>query len=234
MKKLIVGIDPSINSTAMYMSLDDKSFTKMVLIASNKITRTKTGNLTKWFSLTSEKMDLIEYDPYKASDSNTDNQKQKIVIANKKANRIIKEIKKVLQNHEVGEVKVRIEGYSYMSATSSIIDLVSFGSIIRSKVLEEGFDFTEVTPSSLKQNSCQYAYGLTDIGKRKPKLIAVSPDGVKGGSFKKPHMLKAFLNTDQDLLPIDKLNPILSSRNVPKPIEDIVDSFFLTNTYFIK
>lgn len=142
---------------------------------------------------------------------------------------------------EVGdntEVSICIEGYSQGLTPGKIIELVSFSSLVRLKMIKAFNDchFEVVPPTSLKKFACETTYGIT-LNKKGKKQISRSPEGVAGGSFKKPHMYKALthfstLKGDDDFTLFLKAHPeYLELATIPKPIDDMVDAYWLSLYY---
>jgi len=90
-----------------------------------------------------------------------------------------------------------------------------------------------LSPKSIKSYVAEMVYGTTQtINKRgTKKIINKSPDGVSGGNFSKHDMLKAIIDSDYDdiLTNIVKKNKdeILKMKNIPKPFDDICDSYWI-------
>jgi hypothetical protein len=130
------------------------------------------------------------------------------------------------------ETYIAIEGYSYSSLPTSIIDLVTFSTILRKKLLEITKNITILSPSTLKKEACMISYKPVDIGKKKEKLEWRNNQGILGGSFKKPQMFLAFVENTNIITEFHKhcnsiKDEILSNTDVPKPYNDIIDSVML-------
>lgn len=83
---------------------------------------------------------------------------------------------------------------------------------------------------TVKSEAASISYGYT-LNKKDKKIINKNPNGISGGKFDKKQMLESYLNlNDKDGLS-NMLNKykeeLLKLKNVPKPIDDIVDSNFL-------
>ena len=99
-----------------------------------------------------------------------------------------------------------IEGYSFASHSASYIDLVSYQSILRSKIKEKGYPLIVVSPTQGK--------------------LALSGKGNVG----KPEQIKSFIENRPSIPYIEEneffqfiKNYKINEKN-PKPIDDIVDS----------
>jgi hypothetical protein len=147
-------------------------------------------------------------------------------------NKIITDIE---DNITSGNIKVAIEGYSYGSSAGNLIDLVTFGSLIRDRLLDIGCEVVVVSPASLKLESCKLTYPpiVEIVGKRKPKevLFYRNNEGISGGKFNKREMyLSVVENTtwkDDWSNHLRFIKGDISSQKIPKPHEDITDSYLL-------
>ena len=99
-----------------------------------------------------------------------------------------------------------IEGYSFASHSASYIDLVSYQSILRSKIKEQGYKLIVVSPSQGKK-------ALSDCGNADKTLQ------IKSFIENKPHMLYIENNPFWQFLQKYKID-----EKKLKPIDDIVDS----------
>lgn len=164
---------------------------------------------------------------------------EKIEIYLKIANDIVNDIVVHINPNE--KTLIAIEGYSYYKNSFEIIDLVSIGTTIRIKILENIKNIKEIKiipPKSLKLNVCEMVYGFkyVHVGKKRDKVVKVineSFDGKKGGNFDKNDIYKALMNYSDSKLKkfyIDKKDKIEALKNIPKPLEDINDAYFLKET----
>ncbi len=126
-----------------------------------------------------------------------------------------------------------IEGYSYSSATSSIIDLVTISTLLRNK-LRKFATMCVYSPSSIKKNVCGLVYGWKDISKTKkggPKWETRNSIGLSGGSFKKPQMVEALNDSDCESKLAgyirENFKEIYPMVNIPKPLDDITDAYWI-------
>lgn len=136
-------------------------------------------------------------------------------------------------------VSIAIEGFSFSSATGPIIDLVELSTLIKHKIKSKikGMVTTIkiISPLSLKVFSCEFVYNPIYItkGKRVIKKIKVVQDsnGKLGKDFDKKDMLEALLISDVRIELIEHLKnrkeEYLKNKNLPKPIDDIIDSCWL-------
>jgi hypothetical protein len=215
-----IGIDISINSTAVYIESDRG---KSILSFTNK----KDNNIyikelvrygVKFFHLNRE--------------TSTDYSKNEILKLNHYndiSNKLIDEIINSINLDK--KTYCQIEGYSFSKNTSSILDIVGLSTIIRSDLMRniDGIDVSIISPSSLKLETCKIVYKPIDIGIKKPKLKYVNDQGISGGSFKKPQMFKAMIDGKIDTPIFEMLNTysdLMEREKIPNPIEDIIDATF--------
>lgn len=215
-----IGIDISLNSTAIYISSKKGEF---ILSFTNK----KDNNIY-----------IKELDRYgvkffhnirEVSKDYSENEILKLRHYNLLSNTIISEI---LERIDINyDTFCQIEGYSFSKNTSSILDIVSFSTLIRVGLLNsiDGVDIKIISPSTLKLETCKLVYTPIDVGKKKPKLEFRNEQGISGGSFKKPQMFRAMLDGNIKS-PISEMllayKDLVDRDKIPNPIEDIIDSIF--------
>jgi len=218
----LIGIDISIDSTAVSL------YRKNEIIISNFTTLKQNVN---WIRKT---MDIIDYEfinyTYKEIDNYTENEIMKLREYEHVTDLIYK---KILGNIDKNEKTIMaVEGYNYGLRGNSIIDIVSFSTLLKIKLLNipKLEKMIMVSPMSLKSFACESTYGyiLTKSGK---KIINKNPKGIAGGKFDKKHMLEAIISSggsDKLSLLLDKYkDDLLKLKNVPKPFDDCVDADFL-------
>jgi len=219
-----IGIDISINSTAIYLESDKGN---RILSLNNK----KDNNIYIK-ELDRHGVQFIHLNPEK-SKIYSDNEILKLKHFDKIATLVLEFCLKNINTSE--NTFCQIEGYSFSKNTSSILDIVSLSTLIRSYLLKsiKKINISIISPSSLKLEACKISYEPIDIGIKKPKYIYVNDEGVSGGSFKKPEMYKALIDSNVDIYIRDFLLEYkhLTERNkIPNPIEDIVDAIFACKT----
>jgi hypothetical protein len=143
------------------------------------------------------------------------------------------------------EVRIFIEGYSYNSK-GPIFDLIEFTTILKHKLLKFMNEYTMieiVAPLTLKKKTCKMIY-IPRIELKGKKVIKEIPhfennNGKEATKFDKWDMFYAFLESDIDMAlkswcknnytRITKESEIGKTkvREVPKPLDDIIDSIFL-------
>jgi hypothetical protein len=215
-----IGIDISINSTAIYIESE-----KGISIIS--VTNKKDNNI--WIK------ELIEYGVKffhmnrESSSNYSKNEISKLNYYNDISDKIISEIIKSINLNK--RTYCQIEGYSFSKNTSSILDIVGLSTIIRSDLIRKinNIEISIISPSSLKLETCKLVYKPIDIGIKKSKFKYVNDQGISGGSFKKPQMFKAIIDGKIDTPIFEMLNThrdLMERDKIPNPIEDIVDATF--------
>lgn len=215
-----IGIDISLNSTAVFI---ETSNNKYILSFTNK----KDNNIyikelarfgVKFFHLFRE-----------SSNDYSTNEIIKLKHYNMLSEMITSEIIKLINTEE--KTYCQIEGYSFSKNTSSILDIVSLSTLIRSNLIKNinDIELTIISPSTLKLETCKLVYEPIDIGKKKPKLKFVNNQGISGGSFKKPQMYRSLIEGNIDTPIYEMLltyKDLMDREKIPNPIEDIIDATF--------
>lgn len=219
----VVAIDPSLISTAMIVNGKFFNYCREMDIYTKK-------GLSKWYAMCEEYMTyrLVSYTDY---DSYSEGELTKLSDYDRVTNMIIDDI---LSNIDPSKpTRVGIEGYSFSSEHGDLIDLVTFSTLLRKKILDHVTkDLTVMSPSSLKLESCKLTYPPIDVGKKKPKFEWRNKSGVSGGSFTKREMYLAIIENDSL---VDEwsnhlrsiANEVLDNKTIKKPYEDINDSFLI-------
>jgi hypothetical protein len=215
-----IGIDISLNSTAIYIESD-----KGCSILSYT---TKKDNNIYIKELDSYGVNFFHSNRLVSKDY-SENEilklKHYIMLSNSMITEILNKIN--IDN----KTYCQIEGYSFSKNTSSILDIVSLSTLIRVSLLNNinGVDITIISPSSLKLDTCKLVYKPINIGKKKPKYEFRNDQGISGGSFKKPQMYRAMIDGDIKS-PISKMlllyKELMDRDKIPNPIEDIIDAIF--------
>jgi hypothetical protein len=155
-----IGIDISINSTAIFIETNG---IEKILSFTNK----KDNNI--YIKELDRSGVNFTYFDRKILKDYTDNELSKmrhyIDISDNVINKILSNIDLTKKTY------CQIEGYSFSKNTSSILDIVSLSTLIRSKLLVniKDIDMKIISPSSLKLEACKMVYKPIDIGKKKPK-----------------------------------------------------------------
>ena len=215
-----IGLDISLNSTAVYIESNKGS---SILSFTNK----KDNNI---YIKELDKYGVkFFYNTRQVSENYSENEILKLRHYNLISNLLLSEVSKKIDINE--KTYCQIEGYSFSKNTSSILDIVSLSTLIRSNLISEinNIDMSIVSPSTLKLESCKLVYDPIDIGKKKPKLIFKNNQGISGGSFKKPQMYRAMIEGEIQSPIYDMLvsyKDLMDREKIPNPIEDIIDSIF--------
>src|ERR1035437_4194036 len=182
-----IGIDISINSTAIF--IESNKGTSILSFTNKKDNNIYIKELdrygVKFFHLNRE-----------VSDNYSTNEVLKINHYNKVSQLLVSEV--ILRIDIDEKTHCQIEGYSFSKNTSSILDIVSLSTLIRSNLIKRinDIEITIISPSTLKLETCKLVYKPIDIGKKKPKYKFINNQGISGGSFKKPQMYRAMLEGD--------------------------------------
>jgi hypothetical protein len=217
----IIGIDPSLVSTAMTINGDHLfNYTK------EKSATNKSG-LNKWYNMCEDYVNYrwIEYTKVEGySDSEITKLKEYDLLTSM----VIDDIKKYADLSK--ETLIGIEGYSYSSAAGPLIDLVTYGTLLRNKLvlLGDNVDVRVLAPSTLKLESAKLTYSMIKEG---GKEMWRNNNGLSGGTFKKHDMYKALTENDFKCKWVKFLREIESdvfdSKTIKKPIDDVNDSYLI-------
>jgi len=224
----LIGVDPSIISTGVV--INGKAFN---YCRESDAKNTKLTKLSKWFDLckdviTYRYINLDYVEGYSA------NEIQKMKLYDAITTMILEDIKKEIDS--TLPTKIAIEGYSYSSAAGDIIDLVTFSTLLRRKLLTITSDITILAPMSLKLETCKLTYIPIEkkIGGKNPRIEYTyrSKLGIAGGSFTKPDMYLALIENDNlndkycSFLKEHKMS-IMFLKTIKKPLEDVNDAYLL-------
>lgn len=220
-----IGIDPSITSTGMIINGKPFSY-------SYESSGYNKSGLSKWYQLSEHIVNFRFHNQAQFIDYK-DEQIVKIKLYKSVVSKIIIDIKDNIDNS--GKIVVAIEGYSYGSSAGNLIDLVTFGTLLRNELLEIGCDITIVSPMTLKLESCKLTYQPIEemIGKKNPKMVLYykNNEGVSGGNFTKKEMFRSVIENniwDDDWKKhLESIESDIGDQKIPKPHEDIIDSYLL-------
>jgi len=229
MKYNIVAIDPSLISTALVVSSGDTF--KMYNYCNESNAMGKTG-MKKWFKMAEQHI-TYRYVDYRKFKDYSEGELVKLKDYDKISDTIISDI---LSNIDPNiPTKIGIEGYSFSSNAGAIIDLVTFSTILRKKLFDLiSEDITVLSPSTLKLESCKMTYPAINIGIKKEKWVYKNNIGISGGSFTKTEMLLSIIENpvwdDYWSIHVRSVKTdLLGVSTIPKPYEDIDDSFLIYN-----
>ncbi len=228
MNKVYIGIDPSITSTAVCIKFIDE------IVNLNYCT--KPG---KWHKLVASTTEVKEI-KYEDHGDYSKSEVLKIDQYWSITHSIISEIRDIVgflgqkENTVLtsDDIHIAIESYSHSSAAGPLIDLVTFGSCLRVHLRNWKVENIKIVPPmSLKVFACDVTYGEQWV-QPKTKKIKRNDEGTAGGSFKKREMVKAALDLG-DRCPVirelseEHITQILTNASVPKPIDDLIDAWWL-------
>lgn len=188
------------------------------------------SGLSKWYEMFNNHITyrFIEYTKYKSYE---EEQLVKLYDFNTLSDLIMTDIKANINIEE--DSVIAIEGFAFSSKNGALIDLVMLSTLIRHKLVKDiSSHMIVISPSTLKQEACRMTYGLTDIGKKKPKLITMNKEGIKGGSFTKKEMYQSIIENTEFIkhpyvMSLKSFSTELLDMKIPKPIEDVNDAFLL-------
>lgn len=217
-----IGIDTSLTSTGVFIKTNNDEF---------YYNYKNNNKLSKWHKT----LHFITYNDYhipKLANYN-DEQIAKIIMYDNITDKIVKDI---LTHCDPRETIIFTEGYAYSSNAGPLIDLVTYATLLRLKLLKYNFiDFKIIPPSSLKINTCKKVYKPIEkiVGGKNARIEYIYKNniGIPGGSFKKNEMLGSLFDCKidnkikQTLLPFKV--ELLQMKNIPAPISDIVDAIWL-------
>lgn len=210
-----IGIDPSLTCSAVFINGE------VIVFANESISDTSKGKKTKWFDLFTEHGSLVTYSLGK-NKVFTDQEVIKLIDFDRITNEILDNIKERLIPN--GPSICYIEGYSYSSAAGPLIDLVTFSTLLRKKLIESGIDIVIIPPQQLKKRVCEMVYG-------KHKKQCKNSEGVSGGNFKKHEMFRAItehvIKNEWTSFLESISEGVYDSKKIPKPIEDANDAYLL-------
>jgi hypothetical protein len=197
---MIIGIDFSINSTAITIN-SEKGISMMSFVPNMDIEK------SAW-KVHKRIQNLVQILSYKKDNSSKDSfEDQRIKIRN--ADALSSLIIGTIGEDNLKRVdRINIEGFSYASKGSAFIDLITYNTFMKCKL-----------------------YSI--VG---DKLFVIPPKTVKkwytgNGNATKCDMLRSYLNkNDNDLSSLIReiVNVTEDEFNIPKPIDDLIDSIALS------
>lgn len=217
---MIIGIDISLRSTAITIKNEKgyKFYSFITKNPDNKQLKTIEG-----FTKITPIEYLIDSKDY------SENEIQKLDAYYKATESIIKVLAKV------GKPEIiNIEGYSQESQQGRLIDLVTFSTLLRIqlRLMFPDSKINIVAPKSMKKKAGEIVYGIGPDKKARNGVLNEKGVGKASGSFNKQDMLLCMydFNTENKLKKyIDEYyKAIVLYKKIPSPIDDLVDSFFLT------
>lgn len=193
---------------------------------------TKKG-LGKWFKYCEE---LVQYKfiNYNTFSNYSDGEIIKLKDYNKITEQIVDDISDNLDGEN--QVIIALEGIAFGASVGDLVDLVSFSTLLRAKLLSITQNIKIVAPLTLKQEACKLTYEPYDIGKKKQKLVWRNKQGIAGGHFTKREVFQSIVEnekwTDKWTIHCKKMaSEILTIKSIPKPYEDMDDAFILYKSF---
>lgn len=211
--KYIIGADLSLSSSAIciYNGNDLKLLS---------YTNAKENN--KWIQIGNDYIDYT-FHKYKNSKDFTESEILKIKSYDKITDDIVNDIINYIGDNKA---EMYIESYSYNAKAGKLIDLVSFGTSIRLKLLQyNNINMHFIPPSTLKKLSGEYVYEPDKKG------IYRNENGTASGSFDKKDLYMVILNMNLNYpytnLLNEKKDEMLNLKNIPKPFDDMNDALLI-------
>lgn len=229
----IISIDPSLISTAVVIG-DGDDF-KMLNYCRESDVYTKKG-LGKWFKSCEELIDY-KFIQFRSFDNYSDGEIAKLRDYNKITESIVDDLVSLIGDDK--EVFIGMEGIAFGASVGDLVDLVSFSTLLRAKLLSLTNNIKIVAPLTLKQEACKLTYLPENVGKKVEKLVWRNKQGIAGGHFTKREV---FLSITENEVWKDKwsqhckkmASEILTIKSIPKPYEDINDAFVLYKSVLSK
>lgn len=220
----IIALDPSLTCTALVVN--DKKF----VYTGSHVATTPKGKYKAWFEKIEDLVTIRHYDfEVLRNLSHADSELAKFNLYHDISQDIVNDIASVVDGS--ADYVVGIEGYSYSSAAGPLIDLVTYGSILRYTLRTRGFDsYMVIPPQELKTKAASLVYEKEVKGK---KTTFRNNSGVAAGSFTKKDMLVCLMEDSQLASDtwVSRLmeyeTELKELKSVPKPLEDINDAKLL-------
>jgi len=231
---LFIGLDVSKISTAL--CIEKNGITKLYSYTTKKDNNT-------WVKQTSQYINYRNIN-YNYSDEQ-DYSKSEILKLNEFDTVTDLVINDIFDNIKIlDSVRIGIEGFSYGS-TGPIFDLIEFTTILKYKLLHKmnKYSIIEImSPMTLKTEWCKMIYKprIELKGKKTIKEIyhIENDKGKQATKFDKWDMFYGFIDSDIKMnfknWCIENKENITKNKDVPKPIDDIIDSLVLVNALKIK
>lgn len=209
---IIIGIDPSLNSTGISI------YKNGIFTVYNY---TNNSPKYKWIKEVENCVDFKFHEYNDETESFSESETEKIRVYDIVTDKIFNDIKEI----STEPTEVFIEGYSYSSAQGRLIDLVTFSTLLRIKLVKHGINLNVIPPSTLKKTIAEQVYPIDKKG------IARDENLKAGGSFDKKDMMKCLVKLDVNCDYIDYLKTnkdiLLKPKSLAKPFDDCNDSILL-------
>jgi hypothetical protein len=209
-----IGIDFSLNSPAVCVKKHDGTY-RFISFFNFGDRDWESKKIPKAFEVHRDLSDTdaiiaIPYNRKVGSKDFLENQREKLIDGKNIADIIVNYL---VAMYGTSSVKIALEGFSYGSTGNSFIDIVQYNTFLRSLMLD--------------------AYSAKNIYIVQPSHVKKSAGK---GNANKHFMAKAF---QDDVLNDDQLKKTKLwnwckdkdfSEKIPKPIDDMIDSYFIVNT----
>ncbi len=198
---MIIGIDFSINSTAVAIKKDNGEIDLFSFVPNYK-------KGSKPFEIHDKFTGLIVTQSYikpKKSTDSIEEQTNKLINADQLSGIIMS----ILDIYEEPVEEIRIEGFSYGSKGNSFIDLITYNTYLKVKLIQKYGHIIKVIP---------------------PKTLKKIYTG--NGNATKCDMLRFYTNSTESKFneELKKLDIVRGEEfKIPKPIDDIIDAIGLTS-----
>lgn len=226
---IFIGLDVSKISTAMCLEKNDTiKFFSYSTKKDNNIWIKNTEHLINYRYIT--------YDYLKEKDY-SNSQIQKLKEFDETTNLIINDI---IDNVNIlDSIRIGIEGYSYSSSAGPLIDIVEFTTLLKYKILHKLNKYTDIkilSPLTVKSECCKMTYQPIIELKGKKKIQEIihleNKEGKQATKFDKWDMFHAFLDNkniscDLKIWCQENEEKITKNKEVPKPLDDIIDSYWI-------
>jgi hypothetical protein len=227
----IISIDPSLISTALIV-FSNNNF-KIFNYCRESSSFGQKG-FKKWYKLCEEYVNyrFVDYRKYK---NYSDGELVKLKDYDKITDMIISDILNNINKEE--DIQIGIEGYSFSSNDNSLIDLVTFSTLLRKKLFDTvSENIIVLSPSTLKLEACKLTYQPTikTIKSKKERIeyIYKNNSGISGGRFTKTDIYKSIIEnenlTDYWATHCKKISADIEiCSKINKPYEDINDAYLI-------
>lgn len=215
-----IGIDTSLSSTGMYIKTPTGEY---------YFNYRNSSKDSKWHKTLS----YVRYYDYILPETSefSDEQIVKLKAYDEVTDAIIADMLSIC---DPKQTVVLTESYSYASTAGPLIDLVTYATLLRSKIIRKGFlELIVIPPTALKAKTALKVYGPGPLVGKKVKKPTPSRNhlGIPGGKFQKQDMLLALFESEIDIRFKRSLElhaaELVKMKGIPSPISDIVDSIWL-------
>lgn len=217
MQKAYIGIDASLISTAVHISIENQHHLLCFRKDFKETKWTKMLDFVNFENINYLEMPKSEKDFIKF----TAKEKQKL----QDYENITKLIAKKIKDLTTGcKLYIGLENYSYSSAGSSVLDIVAFGTNLRQQLASlNAKEYILMPPTQLKSNVAKLVYQPDKKGMYR------NNQGIAGGSFKKHQICQAIIESNLEFHPEFK-NFLTNNwaelsiiKTLGKPIDDVAD-----------